>query len=227
MIYRKDKIVELSRGKKILHLGFIQHAHLYEQLIKDGNWLHQKLNDVTSELIGIDYLEEEVKKIRVQYGYEVYYGDVTKLDEWDYKGIFDIIVCGELIEHIDNPGLMLDGLKRFMSDQTILIITTPNPWSRNRLKRVRRVENEADWLNPEHTCWFSFQTLKQLLERKGYSEVDYNYFYGETKDEQFHINNSLVNRYLLLKQKILKKRIPVQQYNGLFFQAKLNAENQS
>jgi SAM-dependent methyltransferase len=221
MLYRKDKIIELCTGKKTLHLGFIQHSHLYEKLINEGTWLHARLNEVCTELVGIDFLREETEKTRDRFGYEVYCVDVTRLEDWEYKGTFDVIVCGELIEHLENPGLMFDGLKRFMDENSILIITTPNPWSRNRLKRIRKKENEADWLNPEHTCWFSYQTLKQLLDRKGYAEVSYDYYYGETEDEQFQTKYSMLNRYLRFKRKILGRMIPVQQHTGLFFQARL------
>lgn len=30
-VFRKDKIVELCTGKRVLHLGFIQHHDLYEK----------------------------------------------------------------------------------------------------------------------------------------------------------------------------------------------------
>jgi len=57
-----------------------------------------------------------------------------KLENVAIEQKFDIIVCGELIEHIENPGLMLDGIKRFMNDDRILIITTPNPCSKKKNK---------------------------------------------------------------------------------------------
>lgn len=221
LIYRKDKIVELCSKKTVLHLGFIQHSHLYKELIQKGNWLHQKINNVARKLVGIDFLQTEVSYIQNKYDYEVYYADVTSLEKWEYNEKFDVIICGELIEHLQNPGLMLDGIKRFMFKDTILIITTPNPWSRNRLKLIKKVIKEAKWLNPEHTCWFSFQTLKQLLERSGFSEVNYSYYYAETEAEEVSINNILLIPYMKLKQQYLKRNTPEIKYNGLFFQTKL------
>ena len=221
LIYRKDKIVELCSKKTVLHLGFIQHSHLYKELIKKGNWLHQKINKVARKLVGIDFLQTEVSYIQNKYDYEVYYADVTSLEKWEYNEKFDVIVCGELIEHLQNPGLMLNGIKRLMSKDTILIITTPNPWSRNRLKLIKKEKKETEWLNPEHTCWFSFQTLKQLLERSGFSEVNYSYFYGETAGEGISTNNILLKPYMKFKRQYLKRNTPEINYNGLFFQAML------
>ena len=45
-VFRKDKIVELCTGKRVLHLGFIQHHDLYEKKISEGDWLHEKINSV-------------------------------------------------------------------------------------------------------------------------------------------------------------------------------------
>ena len=39
---------------------------------------------------------------------------------------FDVIVIGDLIEHLSNPGLMLYRIKKFCDERTKIIITTPN-----------------------------------------------------------------------------------------------------
>jgi len=219
-IYRKDKIIELCRNKTVLHLGFIQHSHLYQNLIKEGKWLHQKIAQVSSSLVGFDYLEKDVDYIRDNLKYECYFADVTDLETLSYQKTFDVVVCGELIEHISNPGLMLEGIKRFMHKDSILIITTPSPWSKNRLNLIKRKHYELEWLNPEHICWFSFQTLKQILDRYGYSELSYNYYFGEQNNER----NSLFNSRILNGLKTLKDQIfvtPEVYYTGLFFITKL------
>ena len=138
-IYRKDSIVKLCRDKSVLHLGFIQHSHLYKKLMDEGNWLHEQIAGVAKNLVGIDYLENDVDWFKQNTRHEVYTADVTKLENWNYKEMFDIIVCGELIEHLENPGLMLQGIKKFMHPGSEIIITTPNPWSRNRLRLIHGV----------------------------------------------------------------------------------------
>lgn len=115
-VFRKDKIVELCTGKKVLHLGFIQHHDLYKKKMAEGDWLHEKINSVASYLVGVDYLQDDVTVIREKYGYEVYFADVTNIEDMrrvkdSIGNTIDVVVCGELIEHVDNPGLMLDNLK--------------------------------------------------------------------------------------------------------------------
>lgn len=219
VIFRKDKVVDLCKGKSVLHLGFIQHL-MYEDQMKKGDWLHNQIDEVSSSLVGVDYLAEEVEKISTKYKYQCYFGDVMKLEECQVQGTYDVIVCGELIEHIENPGLMLDGVKRFMHKDSILVITTPNPWSLNRIKLMFLKKLENKWLNTEHVSWFSYGTLKQLLERKSYAEIDYNYYYDESV-ENMRKSKSFINQVKFFFKKILLKMTPAHLYDGLFFQTKL------
>ena len=221
-IFRKDKIVELCKNKEVLHLGFIHHAHLYEDLIKKDEWLHKKIDSVAKELIGLDYLQKDVENIKRKYNYDCYYADAMKLEEVSLDKKFDVIVCGELIEHVENPGLMLDGIKRFMHDKSILIITTPNPWSKERIKLIQKTVLEDIWLNEEHVSWYSFQTLKQLLERKGFNQVLYDYYYGKTdilsdKDNKF---KRKIKHYIKQFRRFFGNH-KTHYFDGLFFIAKL------
>lgn len=53
-------------------------------------------------------------------------GNVERLEEVKISGQFGLIVAGDIIEHLSNPGLMLDGVKRFCAPQTTLAISMPN-----------------------------------------------------------------------------------------------------
>lgn len=222
LIFRQEKIIELCREKSVLHLGCVQHSDLYERKIKENDWLHQKIDAVSKRCVGVDYLEDDVIKIREKYGYEIYFGNVTDLKSIENEvtnNKYEVIVCGELIEHVDNPGLMLDVIKTLMNKNSILIITTPNPWASLRIKFIKKGVLEEKWLNKEHVGWYSYQTLKQLLERKGYSEVQYDYYVADTAK---HFSVSPVKhklKNLLIKVGFLYNKHFF--YDGLFFVAKL------
>lgn len=220
IIFRKDKIVELCSGKTVLHLGFIQHSHLYKDLIKDKKWLHEKLFQCSKRLVGIDYLEKDVEYIKKTYGYECYYGDVTQLDKVPMREQFEVVVCGELIEHVENAGLMLNGIKHLMNANSILIITSPNPWSSGRLKLIRNGYLENEWLNTEHVCWYSYETLKQLLERFGFCEESFSFYYGEEEKDYFS-SHSLLERIKNKKNRLAIFNTDFYNFDGLFFVARL------
>ena len=41
---------------------------------------------------------------------------------------FDVVICSEVLEHVDNPGEFLGQLRALTRDDGALIITTPNGW---------------------------------------------------------------------------------------------------
>src|SRR5687767_10455391 len=135
-IFRIDELVKYCENRSVLHFGYVQHEGMYEQSIRNNVWLHGLISKVATRAVGIDYLEKEVAIIKEKYGYEGYYGDATDLDNCQLDEQFDVIICGELIEHITSPGLMLEGIKRFMKKDSILIITTPNVWSRDYRSQI-------------------------------------------------------------------------------------------
>ena len=208
---RQDKIVEYCNDKTVLDLGCIMHDE-FEWRLKKGEYLHEKIVKIAKKVVGIDYLEQYIPMLKEK-GYDIRYGDVEHLEAVELNETFDVIVAGELIEHLSNPGLFLEGVKRFMHDQSILILTTPNPFHYVRRNLLLKGE-EKEWLNKEHSCWFSFQTLKQLLERHGYDEVKY-WYYGEN----WRIGSIKKLIHGIIRRRY--KKIPHLQ-EGLFFVAKLS-----
>jgi SAM-dependent methyltransferase len=219
-LFRLDEILKLCRNKSVLHLGYVQHSHLYDKLISEGSWVHSNIANVASEIAGIDYLEDDVKIIREKYNYEGYAGDANHLENVKLDRTFDVIVCGELIEHITNPGLMLDGVKRFMHPGSILIVTTPNKWSSYYFQLSRKKTNEESWINPEHSCWYSHFTLKNTLGKHGFAEVRYDYYFGfETKQRYLIVSSGIRGFFGRLKRKWLMTFTRQQNQLGLFFVA--------
>lgn len=221
VIHRIDEIVSICSGKKVLNLGFVQHKNWKDRMEK-GLWLHQKITDVASSIVGIDLLDDEIAQINKVLGQSNISGDVTSLESVVLGDKYDVIVCGELIEHIDNPGAMLEGIKRFMKDDSELVITTPNAFSESWVRMAWGGKEGKDFLNKQHVCWYSFHTLKQLLERHGYEEVRYDYYFSMSK------KRSPYQPYLTKVKNSIKRLFPMMHKNisgtgirsgGLFFVA--------
>ncbi len=118
---------------------------------------------------------------------------------------------------------MLYGIKRFLKKDGILIITTPNPWSKKRLKLIKSNKLEDKWLNKEHTCWFSFGTLKQLLDRSGFEKLFYEYYVRDSREEYFHSNNICLKKTKNILKNLRIKLTKTRNYSGLFFVCKLKS----
>jgi len=226
MIYRIDQILKHCEGKRVLHLGFVQHSPKYKKQIEQGTWLHAHISDVAKEAIGLDILVDAVEDLKTNYNYNGYVGNVEKLESLNLNDKFDVIVAGELIEHLENPGMFLNGVKRFMRNDSILIVTTPNAFGQVYQNSYNSTP-EVEWVNDEHVTWFSKYTLKRLLERCGYAEKDYGYYFGyETFESDISTSSPFVRRLKTLKRKWTYSRLQKNRQTGLFFVSKLKSIDQ-
>lgn len=85
----------------------------------------------------------------------------------------EIIVCGEVLEHLSNPGWFLTRLRQQYAGVPV-IITVPNAFS-DAVKRY--VSQGIEAVNPDHVAWYSPKTLSVLLQRAGYG-VGGLFWYG-------------------------------------------------
>jgi len=216
---RKESVVNYCKGKVVLDLGCTQHRMMGKE-VKEEDWLHFRIKQVAQKVIGIDYLKDEIKRLN-NIGYNIIYGNVENIDKIKLPiNHFDVIVCGELIEHSSNPGLFLKNLKKIMNDRTLLIITTPNVYSRQRIKLMFDKKYEKEWLNKEHKAWYSFETLKQLLKSYDYQEVSWGYYCPPVKNK-----GMLWKIKQIIKIKINYKHCnQVELEDGLFFISKIKDE---
>ncbi len=155
-------------GKSVLDLGCIQHNWRKHST---KNWLHKQLKNHAKKVVGVDYLKKDTAELR-KIGYDIRYGDV---ENFDLGEKFDVILAGELIEHLANPGLFLASVKKHMNSNSKLIITTPNAFALGNIFRIiRRIWKFEEPDNAEHTCWYDAVTIKQLFDRNGLS-IDKSY----------------------------------------------------
>jgi len=80
---------------------------------------------------------------------------------------WDVVVLGEVLEHVDNPVLFLQTLNkqlRFFADT--LIITVPNAFRYNNIRYSKR---NCEVINSDHRYWFTPYTLLKILIRAGFT----------------------------------------------------------
>ena len=172
VVSRFSEILRLCEQKKVLHLGCADMPFTSE---RGDKLLHRQLSEVTSpdKLWGLDVSQEGVDLLR-NMGFEnLILGDVENLGEELRQLNFDIVLAGEIIEHVANPGLFIKGLASIMTERTHLILTTPNATSvKSFLSAFMRFEK----VHPDHNFYFSYYTLKHLLEEFGLKCEDIYYY---------------------------------------------------
>ncbi|HXB05998.1 MAG TPA: hypothetical protein VNW04_02750, partial [Puia sp.] len=105
---REMWLKEYVTGKTVLHGGCVD-SDLLEERKESRLFLHDILGQSAALLVGVDVDREGIEKM-TRLGYkDIFYAD---LESWDYEGKFDVIVLGEIIEHIDNCGDFLLSVKK-------------------------------------------------------------------------------------------------------------------
>ena len=163
-ISRVEYLRERCRGRRVLHLGCSSGQFLQDRL-KRNSLLHSILAEEAGELYGVDLDETSLETMRAMGFHRLYHGDAERLDDLDLEKTFDVVVAGDLLEHITRPGAMLDGVKRFLRKPGQFIVSTNNAFGLHyQLRRWTGRYRE----HPEHVAFFSPETLTHLFERHGY-----------------------------------------------------------
>ncbi|MFV1965102.1 MAG: class I SAM-dependent methyltransferase [Pirellulaceae bacterium] len=165
---REDIILPYVKDKHVLDCGSVDH-YFHAEKRQNGEWLHASIARHAKSCLGVDILADRIADINRLGTYRFVDANVENLP---FDREFDVIVAGELIEHVYNAGLFIDSAWRALRDDGILIITTPNyhafstVWS--SVIRGKEICHE------EHTCYYSKQTLEYLIHRHGFTPIRFH-----------------------------------------------------
>ena len=185
-VQRVDFIKAACSGKKVLHLGCTNYPYTKES-IENGMLLHFELEKVASQLYGFDFDQAGLDILIEAGGKNLFRADLEKLEEVESDETFDVIIAGEMIEHLNNPGLFLSGIRRFMNSETRLMITTINAYCGMRFVwyGLRGRRGKAEPVHPDHVAYYSYSTLSLLLKRHAL-DVETFLFYDMGKEHRPH-----------------------------------------
>ena len=164
---RIDFLAELVKGKKVVHLGCLDHPPMIAQKIKNKEWLHGLLTENAVKCIGFDIEEETTREVAEKFGFDnIICEDITEVvnetiasDKWDY------LILGELLEHIDNPVDFLYKLrKNYAGSIDKIVITVPNILNVNRMKEMKKC---VEVINTDHRFWFTPYTIAKVASESG------------------------------------------------------------
>lgn len=157
---RCSYIPTLVKGLHVLDIGCVEH-NLENR--RKGHWLHEHMVKSAASVLGLDYEAEQVELMKRE-GYNVVAGDATN---FDLGREFDVVMAGELIEHILNAGAFLRCAHKHLKTDGRIILTTPNAncliYALENLLLGREIDN------PDHVAIYSPTTLSLLLKKCGFA----------------------------------------------------------
>ena len=173
LVQRVDHLLARARGRRVLHLGCTNAPYTATGLA-DGSLLHLRLNEAAGELHGMDIDLAGLDVLAARGIQHLHHGDLSALRAQLSALRFDLIIAGEIIEHLANPGQFLDDVKHVMSADTTVIITTVNAYCGFRMAQyaLRGRGGRAEPVHPEHVAYYSYATLARLTGDAGLQVVD-------------------------------------------------------
>lgn len=166
-VSRDSTLLDACVGKRVLHIGCVGFTDCTadEKVLQAKGGLHYALSQV-SDCIGIDNDSETVDLLSARGVFSnIKVGDAESLHDLPDLGIFDVILASDIIEHLSNPGRMLDGVKQFMGPHSTLIVSCPNAFS---LPSFVRFASGRFREGLQHVLSFNSINLAQLLFRHGF-----------------------------------------------------------
>lgn len=172
MVSREEAIVRECKGKSVLHIGCADYPYVIERL-KSGTWLHGSIQSVAKECRGVDNNPEAIAYLSNVAGISgMGLGDAERLGELGDRK-YEVIVAGEIIEHLNNVGVFLMGAREMLTPEGRLVISTVNAFC---LRRMIRVGLGKESVHPDHVCYYSHRTLTAIAQRYGFRpELKVNY----------------------------------------------------
>jgi 2-polyprenyl-3-methyl-5-hydroxy-6-metoxy-1,4-benzoquinol methylase len=161
------KLLEaVGSGKRVLDVG-CSSGYLSEPLSQRGNTLVGIEADAGAAREGERWCER------------VLVGDVETMELPLEQGSFDVVLCGDVIEHLRDPGAVLARLRPLLVQGGRLVVSTPNiaNWAmRLSLLAGRWRYTDRGFLDRTHTHLFTRRTLVDAIEAAGYrvERVDFS-----------------------------------------------------
>lgn len=176
-------ILHACRGRRVLHVGCAD-APYTESALDNGTLLHAIIDKVAAALYGIDASAEGIELLKKRGYKNLAVVDVEHMgmDNPFTEVRFDVVIAGEIIEHLSNPGLFLDNTRKILRDgSTRLVLTTVNAYCAHRFLYTLLTGKEG--VHPDHVSYFSRSTLIRLLTKYGYEVEDFSFYNAqESKD---------------------------------------------
>ena len=167
---RMSLAVRLAKGRRVLHVGCVDEG------MASRETLHHKLDKVCKVLIGVDTAPRGIE-FAGSFPKREFFDLDFQIHRWrfDIPAALDLVVCTEVLEHLDAVGPFLRNLRSVGA--RAYLFTVPNAFSEQHAEYIGGTAGCptaecAELVHPDHRCWFSPYTLENCLKHAGYTPIE-------------------------------------------------------
>lgn len=164
--YRAQKIMELCKGTKILEVG-CGDGLVTRELVKNFS----EVVAVDGSSIRIKRAKKRVQRIPDKKGKISFH--VSLFENFDPKTTFDTIVMSEVLEHVDDPILILKKAKNWLRKKGCIVIVVPNAQSlHRRIGKIMNLISDVHELTKQdflvgHKRYYDINMLRDHITKSG------------------------------------------------------------
>jgi hypothetical protein len=158
VVLRRPYIVGKCKGKVVLNIG------------SASGPLHSEIGKAAKKLYGMDK-EPTGQPLCMPFDLETCHDTpIPKLQD------VEVVVMGEVVEHLSNPGHALRAIRE--AYPVPLLVTAPNAFADGSRGWLAK---DTECVNRDHVAYYSYWTLRRLLERFGYIVKEVGWYNGKPK----------------------------------------------
>jgi SAM-dependent methyltransferase len=153
---------------QVAHLGCADSPYT-EELLASGRLLHTRLVRA-ARVTGFDVDAGALELVRRALpGERFVLADVTTGVPEEERGRYDLVIAGEVLEHVPDADSFLRGCAALLAPGGRLCVTVPNACSP---KIGLRAVFGRESVHPDHRVYYGPRTLARTLEGAGYEPVE-------------------------------------------------------
>lgn len=179
---RERYVFDRVRGKRVVSIGLggqVQDTGYSFNLATADlrNTFSARLAAEAAQTCFIDVSDAAIAASEPQVDADYFNADITRdPTQWPpgLSGLqCDVVVLGEVLEHLDNPGSALRSLQTLLAPGGSFLVTVPSAFNLSVVMRMaRRDEN----VHPEHVAYYSPSTLTRLFEMAGLRVTELGFY---------------------------------------------------
>jgi 2-polyprenyl-3-methyl-5-hydroxy-6-metoxy-1,4-benzoquinol methylase len=141
----------IGENKKILDIG-CRDGVLTETYCKNN------------KVLGVDIDGEALETAKNNLGIEI--KKLNLYDSWDLSSDFDVVVAGEILEHLYYPEEIIKKITKVLKPDGVLLGSIPNAFSlKNRVRLFFGNKKGTPLEDPTHINHYSYKEIKKILEK--------------------------------------------------------------
>jgi len=175
----KDYIYQQEPRKELLELIPIKNRNGNMLEIGAGagdTLLYAKENNYAQNIYGVELCKIENSNQTSEIFSNFIIGNIEDLKLPFEKESFNIIICGDVLEHLINPYTVLNKLKEYLTDDGVIIASIPNI---REFKTMKKIFFQGDFkyeesgiLDKTHLRFFTKKNIIELFKNQGFNIID-------------------------------------------------------